>query len=149
MTIQELYSKGREVLAEKKQDFMLRGVETEFNMEHNGRVLEHYLFMQKAINRIGEVSTRTQLLDTLLEVPIIMSSLNAPLPSITGDGLLKTARGLEAAGSMMWLGSPVPKPETLEALVETGVPLCQTIKPIEDREKLVSTLVQAAEIGVQ
>ncbi|MFP4564253.1 MAG: alpha-hydroxy acid oxidase [Spirochaetia bacterium] len=149
MTIHELYTKGREYLAEKNQEFMLRGVETEFNMDHNERVLKHYLFLQKAINRIGEVTTRTRLLDILLEVPIIMSSLNAPLPSIAEDGLLKTARALEAAGSMMWLGSPVPKPKTIEALVKTGVPLCQTIKPIEDREKLVDTLVQAAEIGVQ
>jgi isopentenyl diphosphate isomerase/L-lactate dehydrogenase-like FMN-dependent dehydrogenase len=149
MTVQELYKAGKEKLAETKQDFMLRGVETEFNLDHNERVLKHYLFLQKALKQIDSVSTRTQLLDTLLEVPIVMSSLNAPLPSVAEDGLLKTARALKTAGSMMWLGSPVPKPGTIEALVKTGVPLCQTMKPIEDREKLVNTLVQAAEIGVQ
>jgi hypothetical protein len=57
MKLNELYQKGAEVLAEKKIDFMLRGVETEFVLEHNTAVLSHYTFLQRAINTIQKVTT--------------------------------------------------------------------------------------------
>lgn len=145
MKITELYEKGREYLEGKKIDFMLKGVETEFVLENNEFVLEEYLFNQRAINSIGAVSTKTKILDVELDVPIIMSSMNAPIPSIREEGLLKTARALKVTGSMMWVGSPAPK--NMKELAETGVPLCQTVKPIGDRKKLEETLQAAVDAG--
>ena len=145
MKITELYDKGQKCLEEMKIDFMLKGVETEFVLENNKNVLKQYLFNQRAINTIGNVSTAAKILDVELKVPIIMSSMNAPIPSIRENGLVKVARALQETGAMMWTGSPVPR--NMKELAATGVPLCQTVKPISDRKKLEDTLKEAVDAG--
>jgi (S)-2-hydroxy-acid oxidase len=75
-----------------------------------------------------------------------MSSISAPIPQIQENGLLKVARALKEAGSMMWTGSPMPA--NLRELVEVGVPLVQTFKPLADRDKLLKMISQAEAAGV-
>lgn len=145
MEITELYKKGRQYMDEKKIDFLMKGVETEFVLANNEFILEEYLFNQKAINTIGDISTGVTLLDIELQVPIIMSSMNAPIPSIREGGLLMAARALKDTGAMMWTGSPVPK--NMKELAATGVPLCQTVKPIADRQKCEDSLKEAVDAG--
>lgn len=146
MKLNELYKKGAEVLAEKKLDFMLRGVETEFVLEHNAAVLAQYTFLQRAVNTIQEVSTRSTVLDVELDTPVIMSSMNAPINQISDDGLVQTARALKKTGSMMWTGSPIPS--RLKEIVKTGVPVCQTVKPLRDRKVLKEKLLEIEKAGV-
>ncbi len=146
MKLNDLYQKGAAVLTEKKLDFMLKGVETEFVLEHNAAMLAQYTFLQRAINTIQEVSTRSTVLNVELETPVIMSSMNAPIPQIADNGLVITARALKKTGSMMWTGSPIPT--NLEEIVKTGVPVCQTVKPLRDRKALKEKLIEIEKTGV-
>jgi len=145
MTLSELYQKGAEIIESKKLGLNLKGVETEFVVKHNEEIFKRYKFIQRAINSI-EATTRTRLLDVELQVPIIMSSISAPIPQIQPNGLLKVATALKETGSMMWTGTPIPS--NLKELVEVGVPLVQTIKPYTDRSKVIKMISQAEAAGV-
>jgi len=145
MTLSEIYQKGAEILESKPLALNLRGVETEFVLRNNEEIFKRYKFRQQAINSV-EATTETRLLDVELKVPIIMSSMTGPIPQIQKNGLLKVARALKETGSMMSLGTPIPS--NLEELVEVGVPLVQTIKPLADRNRLMDMISQAEAAGV-
>jgi len=145
MTLSEIYQKGAEILESKKLGINLRGVETEFVLKHNEEIFARYLFLQQAIDSV-EATTKTKLLDIELQVPIVMSSITAPIPQIQENGLLKVARALKEIGSMMLTGSPMPA--NLKELVEVGVPLAQTFKPHADRNKLMKMIAEAEAAGV-
>ena len=145
MTLSEIYRKGADLLESKNLAFNLKGVETEFVLKNNEEVFKNYKFQQHAINSI-EVTLETRLLDVELQVPIVMSSITAPIPQIQQNGLIKVARALKEIGSMMSLGSPVPS--NLKDLVEVGVPLLQTVKPFADRSKVIQMISQAEAAGV-
>ena len=145
MKLSEIYQKGAEILESKKLGVNLRGVETEFVMRHNEEIFVRYLFLQQAIDSV-EVTTKTKLLDIELQVPIVMSSITAPIPQIQENGLLKVARALKEVGSMMLTGSPMPA--NLKELVAVGVPLAQTFKPHADRNKLMKMIAEAEAAGV-
>ena len=144
MTLTEIYKTAPEALAAKGIQFSVGGVETESLMRHNREIFQQYRFQQKAINSI-EVSTATKLLDVELQTPIIMSSFTAPLPSAQDDGLVKVARALKKVGSMMWTGTPFPA--NFEKLVETGVPVVQTVKPFTKRRTVHEWLSRAEAAG--
>lgn len=145
MPLAEIYQKGAAMLKERKLDTFLHGVETEYVVRNNEQIFNKYRFWQKSIH--GQLATtRTKLLNIELETPIIMSSINEPIPSIVGDGLMKVARALKACGSLMSLGSPMPK--NLSQVAEIGVPLVQTFKPLADRTKLYNMISEAEQAGV-
>ena len=145
MALEELYQEGRRVMEDMGADFNLEGAETEFVLRHNEEVFTKYVFLQRVINSV-DVTTRTRLLDVELEVPVIMSSITHPIELIQEDGLLKVARALKDTGSMMSLGTPIPP--NIKELVETGVPLIQTVKPWEDRDRVMRWVERAEEAGV-
>lgn len=145
MTLSEIYQKGAQILESKKINIHLKGVETEFVIKHNEEIFRRYKFVQRAINSV-EANTSIRLLDVELHVPIIMSSISAPIPQIQDDGLIKVARALKETGSMMWTGTPMPS--NLKELVQVGVPLVQTIKPYADRNKMLGMISQAEAAGV-
>ena len=103
MALSEIYQKGAEILESKKLGINLRGVETEFVMKHNEEIFARYLFLQQAIDSV-EATTKTKLLNIEFQVPIVMSSITAPIPQIQENGLLKVARALKETGSMMSIG---------------------------------------------
>ena len=146
MTLSEIYQRGAEILEGKKLGINLRGVETEYVMRNNAEIFQIYKFRQKAIGSV-RATTKTRLLDVDLQVPIIMSSITAPIPQIERDGLLKVARALKETGSMMWTGTPIPP--NLRELVEVGVPLVQTVKPYTDRSKMMKMISKAENAGVR
>jgi 4-hydroxymandelate oxidase len=145
MSLSEIYQKGAEGLESKNLGFNLKGVETEFVLRNNEEVFKRYKFRQQAINSV-EATTETRLLEVELKVPIVMSSITAPIPEIQRDGLLKVARALKETGSVMSLGTPAPP--NLKDLVEIGVPLIQTVKPFADRGKVIQMILQAETAGV-
>lgn len=145
MKLGEIYEKGAEILESKRLGFMLRAVETEYVLKNNEEILKKYRFYQKAIDAV-EASTEITLLDVKLQTPVVMSSITAPIPQIQPDGLVKVARALKEAGSMMSIGTPIPS--NLKELVETGVPLIQTLKPISNRSQLMEMISQAEAAGV-
>ena len=145
MTLSEIYQKGADILESKRLGFMLRGVETEYVLRNNEEIFKRYRFRQRAIDSI-EANTATRLLNLDLQVPIVMSSITAPIPQIQPEGLLQVARALKETGSMMSIGTPIPT--NLKQLVETGVPLMQTVKPHANRNRLMEMIAQAEAAGV-
>ena len=145
MELTEVYCKGSEILDNTKLGFVLKGVETESVLRNNEQILARYKFVQKAINNIEPITT-TKLLDVELKVPIVMSSIAAPIPAIQKDGFRAVALALKEVGSMMWVGTPAPS--DLKEIVQIGVPVVQTIKPFIDRSKIRKALAQAEAAGV-
>jgi len=146
MELSVIYEKGREALSSKEYGVLLRGVETEFVMRNNRRIMDNYTFRQKAIDAPQEPDTSSELLGVSLKTPVIMSAMTMPIPAITEDGLLKVARGLKHAGSLMWTGSPVPS--DLKGLKDTGVPLAANVKPLKDRKKMYEAIDEMQSAGV-
>jgi isopentenyl diphosphate isomerase/L-lactate dehydrogenase-like FMN-dependent dehydrogenase len=143
--LDELYTRGAEVMGARDFDFNLEGVGVGFTLRRNEEIFSRFMFRQKVINSI-EVSTRTRLLDVELSVPVLMSSMTVPIPQIQDDGLVKVARALRDTGSMMCLGTPIPP--NLKEVVATGVPVVQTVKPWEDRDRVARWIERAEEGGV-
>jgi isopentenyl diphosphate isomerase/L-lactate dehydrogenase-like FMN-dependent dehydrogenase len=145
MKLSEIYEKGQKELGGKNFGFFLDGVETEFVMTNNRRVIERYAFLQQCIDAVDPI-TATTLLGVELKTPVIMSAMTMPIPAIAEDGMMQVAEGLKEAGSLMWTGTPIPK--DLKILAETGVPLASTIKPLKDRKKMFKTLEEIQSAGV-
>jgi len=146
MELAEIYSAGKNAILSKKIGVFLGGVETEFVLANNRRIMERYTFRQRAIDGIAKPDTNVEILGITLGTPVIMSAITAPIPAITPDGLMDVARGLKAAGSLMWTGSPLPA--NLKELKMTGVPLAANAKPYTDRKKMFKALedIQKADV---
>jgi len=145
MTLAELYKKGAQALSQRELDFNTEGVERELVLKHNEEVFNKFMFHQRAIGAVI-ATTKTKLLNVELSAPIIQSPITHPINLIAEDGLLKVARGLKSAGSMMSLGTPIPP--NLADIVATGVPVMQTLKPLADRDRLMRLLIRVEEAGV-
>jgi isopentenyl diphosphate isomerase/L-lactate dehydrogenase-like FMN-dependent dehydrogenase len=144
MKLTEIYERGRSEIDKHDFAFTLDGVETEFVLTHNRRVMDQYTFRQQCIDG-PEPITSTTVLGVKLETPVIMSAMTMPIPAIAEGGLMHVAEGLKAAGSLMWTGTPVPK--DLKKLVETGVPLAATVKPYTERKKMFEALEEIQSAG--
>lgn len=146
MELTDLYKKGEELLREKNIGFLLNGVETGFILNHDRLVLNRYTFKQQCIDAV-EASTTCRILGVELATPIIMSAMTMPIPSIVGNGLIEVALGLKEAGSLMWMGTPIP--QNLEEIVKTAVPVAANVKPFKDRRKMFQGIDQIQEAGVR
>lgn len=124
---------------------VIAGVETGFILRHNREVLDRFVFEQAAIN--AEFSdTKIDMFGKVFDTPVMTAAITSPIPQIAERGLLKVAEGVKNAGSMMWLGSPLPK--NLEDIVKIGAPIGQIIKPMKDRKKIFEALDLAERSGV-
>lgn len=145
MKLSEIYEKGQKEIGGKNFGFLLDGVETEFVMTNNRRVIERYTFHQQCIDAVDPITAIT-VMGVELKTPVIMSAITMPIPAIAEDGLMQVAERLKEAGSLMWTGTPIPK--DLKTLAETGVPLAATVKPLKDRKKMFETLEEIQSAGV-
>jgi len=146
MELGEIYKKGKETLLAKDIGVFLGGVETEFVMRHNRRIMDGYTFRQKAIDAAPAPETGLEVLGLTFGTPVIMSAMTMPIPAITENGLMEVAKGLKDAGSLMWTGSPIPG--NLKGIKATGVPLAANVKPLKDRKKMYEALDEIQEAGV-
>jgi isopentenyl diphosphate isomerase/L-lactate dehydrogenase-like FMN-dependent dehydrogenase len=146
MELTELYQKGKELLGQKTYGILLDGVETEFDVTHDRRILDRYTFRMKCIDAV-EAKTDCQVLGVELATPIIMSPVTSPIPAIQEDGLMEVALGLKEAGSLMWVGSETPK--DLKGIVETGVPVAANVRPFKDRKRMFQTIDDIQDAGVR
>lgn len=146
MELTELYQKGQEILRRKPYGRMQNGVETEFDIPHDRAVLDSYTFRLKCIDGT-EASTDCRVMGVPLSTPVIMSPVTAPIPAIKENGLLETAMGLKDAGSLMWVGSQIPK--DLKGIVQTGVPVAANVRPFKDRKKLFQAIDEIQDAGVK
>src|SRR5208283_2815024 len=113
--------------------------------DNDRRVIDSLTFRQKSIDA-PDVSTMCQVQGVDLSTPVIMSSMTMPIPAIADDALMQLARGLKAAGSLMWTGTPIPN--NLAEIASTGVPLAANVKPFTDRDKVLAALDKMIEDGI-
>ena len=145
MGLTEIYQKGQKILGEKEFGWVLDAVETGFILEHDRRILDRYTFRPQYIDGAAP-KTSCRILDVELATPVIMSAMTMPIPAIADNGLMDVAQALKDAGSLMWVGTPIPK--NLKELVATGVPLVANVKPFGDRDKMFRDLEEIQKAGV-
>ena len=145
MDLTEIYQQGEEFFKAKEFGRLLGYVETGFICENDRRILDRFTFRQKSIDA-PEALTACRVLDIELSSPVIMSSMTMPIPAIADEALMQLARGLKAAGSLMWTGTPIPN--NLRDIVATGVPVVANVKPFKDRDKMDAELDKVIEDGV-
>ena len=145
MGLTEIYRKGKKILGEKEFGWVLDAVETGFILEHDRRILDRYTFRPQYIDGAAPKTT-CRILDVELATPVIMSAMTMPIPAIADNGLMDVAQALKDAGSLMWVGTPIPK--NLKELVATGVPLVANAKPFGDRDKMFRNLEEIQKAGV-
>ncbi len=146
MELSELYERGEKAIRRKEFGFLLDGVETQYILKHDREIIDGYKFSPGYIDAVESESSCT-VLGIDFDTPVIMSSMTMPIPAIMDDGLIETALGLKAAGSLMWTGTPVPA--NLAEIVKTGVPVAANVKPFKDREKMFHAFEDVQEMGVQ
>lgn len=145
MHLSKIYEEGEKELRTKEIGRLLDGVETEFVLANNRRVLDRYTFRQQCIDGV-EPRTTCRVLGIELATPVIMSAMTMPIPAIMDGGLLAVAEGLKEAGSLMWTGTPIP--QDLKELLDIGVPLAANVKPFKDRRRLFEALEEIQKAGV-
>ena len=145
MGLTEIYQEGKKILRGKEFGWVLDAVETGFILEHDRRILDRYTFRPQYIDGV-EPKTTCRILDVDLATPVIMSAMTMPIPAITDNGLMDVARALKDAGSLMWVGTPIPK--NLKELAATGVPLVANAKPFGDRGKMFRALEEIQKASV-
>lgn len=145
LSYKDIVEKGENRITELGlYDAVVAGVESGFVLRHNREVFDRYVFEQAVIN--AEFSeTKIELFGKVFETPVMTAAIS-PIPQIAEDGLLKEAEGVKRAGSMMWLGWPLPR--NLEEIVKVGVPIGQIIKPMKERKKIYEHLEFAERAGV-
>ena len=146
MQLTELYQKGKELLNQKPYGALLAGVETEFDLTHDRRVLDHYTFRVQCIDAV-KGRTDCHILGIDLATPVVMSAVTSPISAIHENGFIEVALGLKEAGSLMWLGSQTPK--NLQEIVETGVPVAANVRPLKHRKKMFQAIESIQEAGVR
>ena len=145
MGLTEIYQEGKKILRGKEFGWVLDAVETGFILEHDRRILDRYTFRPQYIDGVAP-KTACRILDVELATPVIMSAMTMPIPAITDNGLMDVALALKDAGSLMWVGTPIPK--NLKELAATGVPLVANAKPFGDRDKMFRALEEIQNAGV-
>jgi isopentenyl diphosphate isomerase/L-lactate dehydrogenase-like FMN-dependent dehydrogenase len=145
MDLTEIYQKGAAFFESKEFGFLLDYVETGFIKDNDRRIIDQFTFRQQCIGA-REAQTSCSVLGVELTAPVIMSSMTMPIPAIADDALFQLARGLKAAGSLMWTGTPIPK--NLNEIARTGVPLVANVKPFTDRAKMQADIDTIIESGV-
>jgi len=145
MKLTDIYDTGRAFFDDKDYGRLLGYVETGFIAQNDRAVIDGFTLRQRCIDA-EQASTECRVLEVSLAAPIIMSAMTAPIPAMHEGAMLKTARGLKAAGSLLWTGTPIPK--DLKALVETGVPVAADVKPHANRDRMYAEIdaLQAAGI---
>ena len=146
MELMELYQKGADLIGQRPYGLLMDGVETQFDLAHDRRVLDRYTFSLQCIDAV-EARTDCHVLGIDLATPVIMSAVTSPIPAIHENGFMEVAYGLKEAGSLMWLGSQTPK--NLREIVDTGVPVAANVRPFKDRGKMFQTIEEIQEAGVR
>jgi 4-hydroxymandelate oxidase len=85
-------------------------------------------------------STEMKLFGETFSTPVMVAALSG-----LGNGMVETAKGAGAAGSVMWAG--IGDEAELKAMVETGAKVIKIIKPYRDRNLIFKKIAQAEEDG--
>jgi isopentenyl diphosphate isomerase/L-lactate dehydrogenase-like FMN-dependent dehydrogenase len=92
-----------------------------------------------------EAATKTTLFGTELATPVMVAALSH-LHEVRPNGMVETAKGAAAAGTIMWSG--IGPEDELERLIATGVKVIKIVKPYADKDLIFKKLVHAEKAGV-
>lgn len=144
----EIFSKAMSVLKEQGKYELFRtsrelGTESGYVHRHNLEFFKTLSFEMRLIDT-EVANTETEIFGHKLRTPV-MSGAMSGLQQFTDDPLVKIARGVGKAGSMMWIGGcPL---EQLEPVIKTGVPTVKIVKPYKDNKEIERRIVDAEEKG--
>ena len=144
----EIFDKAMAVLKEQgKFETFAReretGTESGYVYRHN---LEFFETLTFEMHLIGTelAKTESMVFGHKLRTPV-MSGAMSGLQQYASEPLLKIAKGIGQAGSMMWVG--ICQPEELGAVINTGVPTVNIVKPYKDDKEVERRIVEAEKRG--
>jgi isopentenyl diphosphate isomerase/L-lactate dehydrogenase-like FMN-dependent dehydrogenase len=89
-------------------------------------------------------STEMELYGEKFSTPIMLAALSH-LQSVHPEGMAEAARGIKAAGAVMWAG--MGDEEELEAITATGAKTIKIIKPYADNKDILRKIEHAEKCG--
>jgi isopentenyl diphosphate isomerase/L-lactate dehydrogenase-like FMN-dependent dehydrogenase len=101
------------------------------------------LVEMRAIDAV-EGSTKTVLFGRELSTPVMVAALSH-LHEVRPNGMVETAQGAAAAGTIMWSG--IGPLEELEQLIATGAPVIKIVKPYADTDLVLEKIEHAEKAG--
>lgn len=150
MNFREIVEKGRERLDELGiYDLRFKGGAESGATSKINRAF--FSTMRFKFNLIDSIHARSniEVFGCKLKTPVMAAALSAgPVEmKITSSPLVKIAKGVKAAGSLMMVG--VSSNEQLKAVVETGVPTVKIIKPYRNHNLIIDKIEDAENVGVK
>ncbi|MFP3042493.1 alpha-hydroxy-acid oxidizing protein [Treponema primitia] len=91
-----------------------------------------------------EPSTKLELYGETFETPIMFAALSH-LDQVMPKGMAESARGMKAAGALMWAG--IGEYTELEEITATGARTVKIIKPLEDNREIFKKIEHAEKCG--
>jgi isopentenyl diphosphate isomerase/L-lactate dehydrogenase-like FMN-dependent dehydrogenase len=91
-----------------------------------------------------EASTKTTLFGTELSTPVMVAALSY-LHEFRPNGMVETAKGAAAAGTIMWSG--IGPEDELEQLIAAGAKVIKIVKPYADEDLILKKLEHAEKAG--
>ncbi|MFP3153527.1 alpha-hydroxy-acid oxidizing protein [Lachnospiraceae bacterium ZAX-1] len=91
-----------------------------------------------------EASTKMELFGASFSTPVMIAALSG-LDRIRPNGMVDTAKGVAAAGAVMWTG--IGSEEELESLIATGAKTVKIIKPYADTDLIFKKIEHAEKSG--
>lgn len=141
MNYSELMEKAKQNLKERgcSKYLSANGSETGYVALSNLGFFKTLAFKMRMIDT-EIANTNFEIFGQRLKTPIMSAALSH-MGDITEDPLVKVARGVKEAGSMMWVG--IGGEEELERIIAVGVPVVKIIKPYKDSKEILKKLKHA------
>jgi isopentenyl diphosphate isomerase/L-lactate dehydrogenase-like FMN-dependent dehydrogenase len=92
-----------------------------------------------------EATTKTTLFGTELSTPVMVAALSN-LDEVRPNGMVETAKGAAAAGTIMWSG--IGPEDELEQLIASGARVIKIVKPYADKDLIFRKFEHAEKAGV-
>ncbi len=119
------------------------GAETGSVLKLNRDYIDSLMIETRVIDS-QEASTEMKLFGETFATPVMTAALSG-LGGICSNPMVEVAKGVVAAGSVMWVG--IGEEPELKAIIETGAKTIKIIKPYKDKGLIFEKLAQAEQDG--
>ena len=119
------------------------GSETGANVKRNKEIISKIFFKQRLIHNI-EPSTEIELFGLKIKTPIMIAPMRM-METFIEEGIPKMAAASKKVGTILWMGAPLPRGKIKDYI--NLAPMVNIHKPLKDRNKLLSQLLEAEECG--
>ncbi|RNC29132.1 MAG: 4-hydroxymandelate oxidase [Candidatus Dichloromethanomonas elyunquensis] len=141
--IGKLLAEGHKILEEKGTLNMKRGSETGIVQKITRDYLDVLMFETRIIDSV-KAATEVKLFGQTFDTPVMTGALSS-LSGICSDPMVKIARGVLAAGAVMFVG--IGEEAELREITATGVKAVKIVKPYKDNERIFEKISQAEACG--